>query len=301
MNLTWIKVPQIALCATMSAGKSTLINALLGNSYIPSSNFSCTAKIISLLNYSVGDDLIACKLTTDGKITEIPMRSYKTLRDWNNDMEISQIYLVGELMNIFVPIVLNDTPGTNSADNVEHIKITQNFLKEYVSNLIIFVINAEAIGTIDEKNLLIWLNAEIFEKYSVEIIFAVNKLDSFDSEREDISEVISGIKKYLSELGFQNFNIFPISTEAALLFRKLIKRKKFTRLENIRLKFLYDRFIEDDFQVSKDLKILPFTGEDEIISFRDENYKISDLYKAIQKTGICELENFINNKFREVR
>lgn len=297
MNLTWIKVPQIALCATMSAGKSTLINALLGIGYVPSSNFSCTAKIISLLNYSVGDDLIAGKLTSDGKIVEMPVRSYKTLRGWNDDSEISQIYLIGELMNIFAPIVLNDTPGTNSSHHAEHSEITQNFLRENIPSLIIFVINAENIGTTDEKNLLKWLKTEIIEKNSAEIVFAINKLDSFDAEHENISATIFGIEKYLIDLGFKNFNMFPIAAESALLFRMLINHKRFTRLESIRLKFLYDYFVEDNFQVSKDLKIQPFSGEDRNISFKGENYKISDLYKAIQKTGICELEKFIENKF----
>ena len=301
MNQVWQKIPQIALCATMSAGKSTLINAMLGSNYIPTSNFSCTAKVMSLLNYSVGDDLIAAKLTADGKLTESSVQNYEILRDWNNDREVIHIYLAGELQNIFVPIVLNDTPGTNSSNNAEHMKVTQDFLTTNTPALIIFVINAENIGADDERNLLLWLKTELEEKKSVEIIFVLNKLDSFDTERENISEVMFGVEKYLSDLGFENLKIFPLSAEAALFFRMLTVRKKFTRLEKIKLKFLYEHFAEEKFQVEQNLIVQPFVGTDEIINFDGNDYKISDLHEAIQRTGICALEKFIENKFWEVR
>ena len=58
----------------------------------------------------------------------------------------------GELQNIFVPVVLNDTPGTNSSNNAEHMRVTQDFLTSNTPALIIFVINAENIGA-DEKSL----------------------------------------------------------------------------------------------------------------------------------------------------
>lgn len=300
MNPMWQKVPQIALCATMSAGKSTLINALLGSSYIPASNFSCTAKIISLLNYSVGGDLIGGKLTADGKISEFPVQSHKTLMDWNNDGEVSQIYLIGELMNIFAPLVLNDTPGTNSSKNAEHMEVTKNFLTEHSPDLIIFVINAEHIGTTDEKDLLIWLKIEIVKKKSAEIIFVANKMDSFDAEHENISAVLFGVEKYLTDLGFKNFHIFPVAAEAALLFRKLFDRQNFTKREKIRLEFLYKYFLVDGFSVVPNLNISLIRTNDSII-FCDKDYNVSDLQVAIHKTGICKLERFINNKFREVR
>ena len=38
----------VAVCATMSAGKSTFINAMLGSDYIPSKNEACTAKITTI-------------------------------------------------------------------------------------------------------------------------------------------------------------------------------------------------------------------------------------------------------------
>ena len=41
----------MAVIATMSSGKSTLINALLGKEILPNSNAACTA-----LNYSILDD-----------------------------------------------------------------------------------------------------------------------------------------------------------------------------------------------------------------------------------------------------
>lgn len=50
----------VAICATMSAGKSTFINSLLGSDYIPSGNEACTAKITSIADNDIFPELLGC-------------------------------------------------------------------------------------------------------------------------------------------------------------------------------------------------------------------------------------------------
>ena len=45
-----MKEKKIGVFATMSAGKSTLINALVGYNLCPSQNQACTAKVLKFTN-----------------------------------------------------------------------------------------------------------------------------------------------------------------------------------------------------------------------------------------------------------
>ena len=55
---------KILVLATMSAGKSTLINALIGNDIFPSGNEACTAKIMT---YTSDNSLKNIKGTVYGR------------------------------------------------------------------------------------------------------------------------------------------------------------------------------------------------------------------------------------------
>ena len=50
LNLFKLPIKNIAVCATMSSGKSTLVNALLGNDVLPARNEATPAKITSIMD-----------------------------------------------------------------------------------------------------------------------------------------------------------------------------------------------------------------------------------------------------------
>ena len=288
----WKNLPQVAICATMSAGKSTLINALLGKNFVASSNYACTAKITSLLNFPTGENFIGGYPTDNGKIIETVVTA-NDLKLWNADAKIKKIYLVGGLQNIECPLVIHDTPGTNNSISAEHAFITEKFFQNYSVDLIIFIINAQNNNTNDEAQMLKFLKATLADS---EIIFVINKIDALDFERENIQDFIDCNRQYLINFGFESPKIFPISAEAALLFRMLTTQQNFTEHEKLRLKILYDYLLDENFQLPTNLNFALDTNADTII-FDKQSYNLSDLQKAIYKTGICDLEEFINKKF----
>ena len=54
------------------------------------------------------------------------------------------------------------------------------------------------------------------------VIFVLNKADQLDSEKEDISEIVDSYVNYLTEIGFENPNAFPVSSKAARIL-KMVK------------------------------------------------------------------------------
>ena len=82
------------------------------------------------------------------------------------------------------------------------------------------------IGTNDDNELLSYVSRQISkEGRSAEnrIIFAVNKMDAFDPEEEDIEGVIQRIKKYLDLHGIKNPRVFVCSAITALQVRTSLK------------------------------------------------------------------------------
>ena len=82
--------------------------------------------------------------------------------------------------------------------------------------------NATQLKTTDEYILL----KEIFEKVvkanDLPVIFVLNKADQLDSEKEDISEIVDSYVNYLTEIGFENPNVFPVSSKAARLLIAIV-------------------------------------------------------------------------------
>ena len=288
-----LKKFNVAICATMSSGKSTFVNALLGNDYLPAKNEATTATITSVYDKDYSNNLLGC-IKKGNEL--IPCNKDVTLKDienWNTDKNVSQIYLQGDLDNIGnkgAVVCVHDTPGTNNSSNSTHHDITMNFLNENKMDLIIYVSNAEHLGVEDEKQLL----TEI-KKLETPVLFIINKADSIDFEKEDFEQIKNQHCKYLQDIGFKNPNVLPVSAKAARLFKMSLKDKaeRFTTNEKISFISYYTEFTEQiDLSDNSNSKN-PYTNE--TVCITGENYNKQDIFNALNKTGITKIEQTIEN------
>lgn len=297
---TWDFLPEMSVCATMSAGKSTLLNALFGFQYIPSSNLVCTAKITSILNCDTGkNSLFGAKRISNEQLVE-GVVTHENISLWNSDDNVKQIYLVGAFQNIPTPFVVHDTPGINSSINLNHKNISQKFLSENPSHLLAFVINAENNGSNDEAEFLRWLKRNFIDKYNTEIIFILNKMDSPDFERESLQGFLEDTYNGLINLGFESPRIFPVSAHAALLFRMLLNGQNLSHSESISLISYHRHFSKDSLNLTGKLSDSTENTSDDVINFLGKSYSVTSIHKAIHRTGICDLEDFLTKKFKEI-
>ena len=136
----------VAVIATMSAGKSTLLNALIGCEMLPSRNEACTATIYKIREKDGQKGIIGryCDKNNEWTPWEETL-TYDKLEYWNQ-LAPSQIELCCDLPNIDNglakrDIVFIDTPGPNNSVNVEHAQITEKIIEDSVFCSLIFVIN----------------------------------------------------------------------------------------------------------------------------------------------------------------
>lgn len=283
----------IAVVATMSAGKSTLINSLIGRELMHSANEATTAKITVLEQFNQLDKYVGSAKLVSG----IRMRPHndinaEILRDWNNDNKIVEVFLKGPFQNIFPlvsPIRIYDTPGPNNSQDHTHQQILEKFLSEKQLDVVFYVLNATQIGINDDQVLLKSLVSRL-RKSIDNIVFIINKIDSIDEERgETIQLVTERVTKYLENSGVDKSllnNIVCMSAETILVASKYMNRDKLTRRERHALMKLVN--------VDSTKKLLTYQELDRL----GDKSKMNIFNDLIKDSGILNLNLKLINLFK---
>ncbi|MBR4625345.1 MAG: dynamin family protein, partial [Alphaproteobacteria bacterium] len=147
----------INVVATMSAGKSTLINALLGKKLMPMASMATTATIVRIIASNQDYFSAIAFDKNDEQIAEDENITYETMKIWNTDERISSINIYGPIPcvdNVGMRLVLVDTPGPNNSRDEQHKAMTYDMLESSEKSLVLFVVNATTEGTDDESALM---------------------------------------------------------------------------------------------------------------------------------------------------
>ncbi|MBU2737688.1 dynamin family protein [Acidithiobacillus concretivorus] len=221
----------VYVVATMSAGKSTLINAMLGNDLLPAANEATTATITRIIDdEQVKGKFKAKRFDEMGNILESEENiGLEKLKIWNQQEGTFRIDIEGDIVAIEkrdnVRLVLTDTPGPNNSQNDEHRRKTMEFIQDSRRNpLILYILNGTQLSTHDDKILLNLVAKQMSEggKQSKDrFIFVVNKMDAFDPEKgEDPSKTLDNVRNYLKSNGILNPLVYPVSAYLTGLIRK---------------------------------------------------------------------------------
>lgn len=215
----------VNVIATMSSGKSTLINALLGNKLMPSKNEACTAIITEILDVDINDFSAIVYNENDEIIKEVPKLTYEIMSELNDNDRVHRIATEGEIPFLdsrSTALMLVDTPGPNNAQNQAHKNTTYRAINNDSNNLILYVLNGTQLSTNDDASLLHYV-ADQMRKGGKQMrdrfLFVINKMDQFNPEEESIEKAIISAKNYLATHGIEDPQLFPCSAFAALNIR----------------------------------------------------------------------------------
>lgn len=212
----------VNVIATMSSGKSTLINALLGKRLMPSKNEACTATITEILD--IDDPHFAAVVYDEdnAQIQEISELTLEIMNQLNDNEKVSRISAEGDIPFLdskSTALMLVDTPGPNNAQNQAHKNTTYRAINNDANNLILYVLNGTQLSTNDDAALLHYV-ADQIKKGGKQVrdrfLFVINKMDGFNPEEEDIGKAIESAKRYLATYGIEDPQIFPCSAFVAL-------------------------------------------------------------------------------------
>lgn len=223
---------EVNVIATMSAGKSTLINALLKKKIMPSKQEACTATITKIKDRDSDgtaktDGFEGKAVDKNGNLIESHTKiTYEKMNQLNSNPAVSTIHLQGDLPFVFsddVALVLVDTPGPNNSRDIEHKEATYRMLSESSKTLVLYILNATQLAVNDDSVLLnhVAKSMKVGGKQSKDrFIFVVNKIDDFKSNEDSVPDSIKKVKSYLEDKGIENPNIFPAAALPALGIRR---------------------------------------------------------------------------------
>lgn len=273
---------KILVLATMSAGKSTLINALIGHDIFPSSNEACTAKIMT---YTADQRIQNIK----AKLSEYHNQTYENVKKqditlFNSNSELKKVDFYGPInscLNNDVKVKFIDSPGVNNSQDKTHEEITYDALEKEDFDTILYILNATQLGVDDDALLLGKLKGYIKRNKHIDIVFVLNKIDEIDTEKESLNDLYKNAIKYISNnTDIANPKIVCTSGYYANIIKKKNRNEKLTRKE-IRCIDFFDNDYDEEYSRFNNLIQLNGINVD------------TDEKCLLNKTGILNLENYL--------
>lgn len=243
---------EIAVVATMSSGKSTLINAMLGKELLPARNEATTAVLAQIHDIDGAKNFSGKSFNKEGnKITTCDPLTLDNMNKLNDNPETARVEIYGDIKGIEsnnLKLILTDTPGPNNSRTDVHKSHTYDLITSDYKPMILYVLNGTQLETNDDNNLLkdVSVAMKSFGRQSQErFIFVLNKADEFDPEKgEAVQKKIDDVKKYLEKHGISNARVFPAASRLAKVIRQYQNRETLTETEEDEILPKYKIFIK---------------------------------------------------------
>lgn len=237
---------EINVVATMSSGKSTLINALLGQQLMPAANQATTATIVKIIDTDQ-NNFSAVAFDKSGQVVKrLDNVTLEDMQALNADTKVSTVEIKGKIpcvSSVGMKLVLVDTPGPNNSRDKRHEEMTYKMIADSDNSLVLYVMNGEQLGINDEKIFLDYVCQSMKEggkKGRERFIFAVNKMDRYSPDPQDdgpkcITKALNDVKSGLEDREIYNPNIFPVCSLPALQKRAEMKGPRARALNDFKV------------------------------------------------------------------
>ena len=222
------KTYSVAVVATMSAGKSSLLNAMIGARLLPAKNVACTANMFVIDDQDGAKTFYARAIDSDVSTPwELATPDYLSAL---NAGKHDRIEIYGDIKGVKnvgagCSVRFFDTPGPNNSLDESHADVTTRLMSRSDYCSLICVLNATALSTNDEFELLKYIKEKLEgqKRKKVSLIFAINKIDTFDLDDdngESIVKTSSHCRDYLEhQVGLKESVLLPVSASLSLGIR----------------------------------------------------------------------------------
>lgn len=291
---------EINVVATMSSGKSTLINALLGQQLMPAANEATTATIVKIIDTDQ-DNFSAIAYDKSGQIVKkLDNVTLEDMQALNADVKVSTVEIKGKIpcvSSVGMKLVLVDTPGPNNSRDKSHEEMTYKMIADSDKSLVLYVMNGQQLGINDEKIFLDYVCQSMKDggkKARERFIFAVNKMDAFSPDPQDdgpecITKALNNVKAGLEDREIYNPNIFPVCSLPALQKRAEMRGPRARALNDFKMMCEYYDVMH--FEKYYEYNNLPQTVRNRLDYWMSQ--ASSDDEKLEVRTGIVSIEQAI--------
>lgn len=292
------KIFPTLVVATMSSGKSTLINSLVGAELLPSQNTACTAKAVAILDNDSQDHFRIHTVSPEGEYSLVDPATPEVVADYNYNGTSQEFIIEGEISgvkNSTKAMMIFDTPGINNSLDSSHTDVTLNTLNLFSEGLILYLINAEQIGTYDDEQFLKFLVSKTKKDNNFRFIFVLNKMDAIDPDHEDPFTLLENCRNYLINNGVESPTIVSVCALGGLLIKRVLNGETLSRKAVGDFAYFYDLFEDKSYS----MRNLCITNSDnsprDVFTVGGKEYTRAQLERALDNTGIPTLEGMIDD------
>lgn len=290
---------EMAVVATMSSGKSTLINAMLGRELLPARNEATTATLAKIHDIDGADHFYGKSFDKNhNELVSCDPLTLENMNTLNDNPETSVIEICGNVLGIEskdLQLVLTDTPGPNNSRTDEHKEHTYSLLQADYKPMILYVLNGTQLETNDDNSLLNDVAKAMNSggrQAQERFIFVLNKADEFDPAKgEDVPKKVNDVKAYLEKHNIHNPRIFPAASRMAKVIRQYLNNQPLTETEEDDILPKYKTFIKREWKHFCNFAPLSSTSKNLLEKMIVEAQEKGDEYtEALVYTGIPAIE-----------
>ena len=108
-----------------------------------------------------------------------------------------------------------DTPGANFSMDATHSEICHRAVSKEKYDTLVYVFSAGTTGINDEFEYLNFIKEK--GRKRCRLIFLLNKLDEYNSNEDSVDDSLQKLHTDLQKIGFENYQLYPVSADAATL------------------------------------------------------------------------------------
>jgi len=275
----------ITFSATMSAGKSTLINSIIGKQIAQTKKAACTANIMTISCAPLNTNSLSIQLSDS-------VNNLSTENDIASMMKGLEVptdictYFLSPLTQRKTTLI--DTPGVNSSQNPKHKEITRLELSSNRTDILVYVIPVESYGSDDDFNHLVYIKKNV--NYS-KIVFVINMIDTCDTEEDSVEEIVSNLREHLISIGYDQPVICPMSARAGGLIKQALYGKIESENDKKQCITFKNTFLNEELSLSHyypEVQRIPFINDLSWLSNDDDQ-----VWKAFINTGLPGFEELL--------
>ncbi|MBE6099655.1 MAG: hypothetical protein E7197_06320 [Anaerovibrio sp.] len=200
----------VVVLGEFKRGKSTFVNALLGESLLPMDILPETATINAIM---YKDNPTVQVLYQDGEVeqgepSQEYLKKFSARQDGNAAEKVKYIKIGYPSSLLKNRVILVDTPGVSDMDE-QRCDVTYEFIPK--ANAVIFLLDANSPLKKTEKD---FIEERLLPQGVNNILFLLNKYDSVDEEEDD--DLLETTQQRLSKAFERDIPVYPVSARWAL-------------------------------------------------------------------------------------
>lgn len=208
----------IAFCGHFSAGKSTMINSLLGENVLPSSPIPTSANLVKV--HKSQEDFAKVFYRNEPPLLFQAPYDFAKVKEFCKNGDVREIEIGQSLSKLSDGVTVMDTPGVDSTDDAHRIS-TESAI--HLANIVFYVMDYNHV----QSELNFTYTKELLQN-GVELYLIINQIDKHNEEELSFEEFKMSVKE-----SFASWNVHPNGIFYTTLKKPNDKRNQFPDVKNL--------------------------------------------------------------------